>query len=54
MFIFLTIMQWLFIMAYVVRFVYWIKKEKKCGIEYPFKDLLICALMSCLYAILKW
>lgn len=53
MFVLLTIMQWVFILLFIVRLAYWIIKDKKRGIEYPSKDLTICALLSCLFAVLK-
>ena len=54
MFILLTIFQWIFIFLFAVRFLYWITKQKNKEIEYPAKDLTICALLSCLFAVLKW
>ena len=54
MFIFLTIMQWAFILVFVVRIVYWVVKQKKRGVEYPAYELTACALLSCLFAALKW
>ena len=54
MFVLLTIMQWIFILLFIVRLGYWIIKQKRRGVEYPCKDLTICALLSCLFAVLKW
>lgn len=50
----LIILQYFFILIFVLRTLYWALSERKRQIEYPSNDLAIITLLSALFSVLRW